>query len=547
MAHTTLFQLLQRAIAKAQWVNGDIKADVRSDLSIVRVEASPLSRRQMLRCSAVAAGVAVAKSAIGLSAALGVSRPGDAAVAAPTIVVVGGGIAGLNAAYQLQKVGLRATVYEAKPRVGGRIQSRRGLVMPGLVNDLGAAFINSDHHDMLTLVAELGLELFDRRTLTETLPLPEVAFYFQGRRLEEAELVAALAPLAQQIGQDGARLEAEFDRYAPALDALSVADYLDLHGDKIQQPYVRSLIAASIRTEYGVEASQSSALQLIYNLPSVRNRRVEMLQADELFIVKGGTEQIPRALATRLGDQVLTGWRLQRLAHQGRGFRLQFNQGTVDADYVILAMPFPALRRVELEVALPSTLRQFIQDGNPGRNEKLFAGFAQRSWLEANGFTGAAWSDLGYSGVWDDTQRQPELPQGVLTFFLGGQEVEQAQSAIRDQGQRFIERISAYLPDLQATAEHRYARTAWGQDPDFGGSYTTFSPGQYTRFKGFLYIESAAPTEQQRVQVGNLLFAGEQFSDAYYGYMNGAAQTARLAASWVEQQVLHPALTRAFA
>ncbi|NJL48145.1 MAG: FAD-dependent oxidoreductase [Leptolyngbyaceae cyanobacterium SM2_5_2] len=461
----------------------------------------------------------------------------SASSAAPRIAIVGAGIAGLNAAYQLQKVGLRATVYEAKPRVGGRIQSRQGLVLPGLINDLGAAFINSDHFDILTLVEELSLELFDRRTLTQALSLPEVAFYFQGRRLEEPELVDALAPLAQQIGWDGAQLEANFDRYAPPLDALSVADYLDVHHDKIQQPYVRSLIAASIRTEYGVEADQSSALQLVYNLPRVHNRRVEMLQADELFIVKGGTEQIPRALAQRLGDQCAWAGDYGLWPPRGQGFRLSFDQGTVEADYVILAMPFPALRRVDIQVDLPNTLRQFIQAGNPGRNEKLFAGFSQRSWLQANGFTGAAWSDLGYSGLWDDTQRQPEHPQGVLTFFLGGQEVEQSQMAIHDQGQRFIDQISAHLPALKFTTDGRFARTAWGQDPDFGGGYTTFSPGQYTRFRSFLYVESAHPGEQQRVQVGNLLFSGEQFSDAYYGYMNGAAQTARLAANWVQQQV----------
>ena len=32
------------------------------------------------------------------------------------------------------------------------------------------------------------------------------------------------------------------------------------------------------------------------------------------------------------------------------------------------------------------------------------------------------------------------------------------------------------------------------------------------------------------VGVGNLLFAGEHTSDEYYGFMNGAAQTGRLAA-----------------
>ncbi len=40
---------------------------------------------------------------------------------APHIVIVGAGIAGLNAAYVLRQSGYRATVYEASQRVGGRI------------------------------------------------------------------------------------------------------------------------------------------------------------------------------------------------------------------------------------------------------------------------------------------------------------------------------------------------------------------------------------------------------------------------------------------
>src|SRR4051812_20743042 len=39
----------------------------------------------------------------------------------PRIAVVGGGIAGLNATYTLQKAGLRATVYSAESRLGGRM------------------------------------------------------------------------------------------------------------------------------------------------------------------------------------------------------------------------------------------------------------------------------------------------------------------------------------------------------------------------------------------------------------------------------------------
>ncbi len=481
----------------------------------------------MLRCSTLAVGAAVVQSTLQLDL-----RPKPA----PRIAVVGGGIAGLNAAYHLQKLGLKATVYEAKPHVGGRIQSRQGLIVPGLINDLGGAFINSEHHDMLALVEELGLTLFDRRTLTGALPFPEAAFYFGGRTIGEAELIEAILPLAEQIGEDVGRLTEDFDRYAPGFDALSVADYLDLHREKIQQRYVRSLIEATIRTEYGVEADQSSALQLLYNLPGVRNHRAELLCADEVFMVKGGSGLIPQALAAKLEGQICTGWRLRAIHSQESGYRLSFDKGMVDADYVVLAAAFPALRRVDLRVDLPVGLRQFIQAGNPGRNEKLFAGFTTRPWHQAQGFTGGAWSDLGYSGLWEDTQRQPELPQGVLTFFMGGREVQQARGDVADQGRRFVAQTSRYLTDLSTAAGHRYTRTHWGEDPDFGGGYTSFRPGQYLKFKEFMYVEGDNAA-RQTVQAGNLVFAGEQFSDEYYGYMNGAAQTGRLAAGVIAESL----------
>jgi monoamine oxidase len=192
---------------------------------------------------------------------------------------------------------------------------------------------------------------------------------------------------------------------------------------------------------------------------------------------------------------------------------------------------------------LPDTLRQFIAECGPGRNEKLFAGFTHRPWLQPQGFTGGAWSDLGYSGLWDDTQRQPEHRQGVLTFFLGGDELGRAEGNVAERGRELVGRTVPYLRELEGAAGDRYARTAWAKDPDFGGAYSTFGPGQYLKFKDFLYVESDQPTERQTVAVGNLAFAGEQFSDEYYGYMNGAAQTGRLAAgaiaaSWLGQRQL---------
>jgi len=72
-------------------------------------------------------------------------------------------------------------------------------------------------------------------------------------------------------------------------------------------------------------------------------------------------------------------------------------------------------------------------------------------------------------------------------------------------------------------------RTAWVKDPFSRGAYSTFKPGQLTRFAPHFWLEEDGKTTQQAV-VGPIVFAGEHLSDAFPGYMNGGAQTGRLAA-----------------
>ena len=84
--------------------------------------------------------------------------------AGKTLVVTGAGLTGLNAAYQLKKAGIRADVYEAGARVGGRVLTHTGLVGKGLTIELGAEFINTDHLDMyLGARPDVTLYLSNRR------------------------------------------------------------------------------------------------------------------------------------------------------------------------------------------------------------------------------------------------------------------------------------------------------------------------------------------------------------------------------------------------
>ncbi|NET43332.1 MAG: flavin monoamine oxidase family protein [Okeania sp. SIO2B3] len=75
------------------------------------------------------------------------------------VIVVGAGVSGLVAAYELAAVGHKVTVLEARDRVGGRVLTLRGDFSEGHFVEAGAARIPSTHDLTLAYVQHFGLEL----------------------------------------------------------------------------------------------------------------------------------------------------------------------------------------------------------------------------------------------------------------------------------------------------------------------------------------------------------------------------------------------------
>lgn len=525
MARSPLYRSFVRIFRQACAANGGHGSGRRSPR---------FGRRRFLNYAALAGGGAIAATVWPRVQAVWGDTP-------PTVAIIGGGLAGLTAAYHLQKAGILATVYEAKSRPGGRVRSVTHAVGPNLTVELGAELINTDHADLLALVDDLGLTLYSRLDELTQSAWPESAYYFEGTAWTEETLVEAFRPMAAQLLEDANRLDEAWDRYAPILDRLSVADYCERHRDRLPEPVVYKLLASTIRSEYGVEPEESSMLQLIFSLPLITDDdQLELLStSDEAYTVEGGSDRIITSLRDRLPGQLQLQKRLVQLRSVGDQYRLTFADATeVEAQVVIVAIPFPVLRDVELNVNLPARFRRFINQAQLGLNEKLIMGVTDRVWRQAEGFAGTAWTDLGFVSAWDATQRQSQRSDGAITFFMGGQEVEATRAVgAQSLAQRFVERMASYLPNLPDAQGDRSIRTYWYNDALVKGGYSTFRPGQYTAFSQFLYVDSDDPEERQQVAFGNLIFAGEHLSDAYYGYMNGAVETGRLAAGVAQRQL----------
>ncbi|HEX6189064.1 MAG TPA: FAD-dependent oxidoreductase, partial [Pyrinomonadaceae bacterium] len=75
------------------------------------------------------------------------------------IIIIGAGIAGLSAGYELIQLGHQVTILEARARPGGRIQTLREPFADGLYAEAGAARIPNDHDLVLKYVKLFGLPL----------------------------------------------------------------------------------------------------------------------------------------------------------------------------------------------------------------------------------------------------------------------------------------------------------------------------------------------------------------------------------------------------
>lgn len=487
-----------------------------------------VTRRRMLAALAGAAALPV----------VGWPAPSRAR-SALRVAVIGGGLAGLTALDALVAAGVDAQLYEARGRLGGRVFTANEAPEPGLNIEDGGNLINSDHADMLALAKRFGIPLIDRKPMRA-----HSRYVADGRVIGEAALVRDLRPIAAQIGRDAAALDADYETVAPRLDALSVTAYLDRHA-RLAKPHVRALLEATIRTEFGAEPQEASAIELLFNLPVVDKRQAELISlSDERFILTGGSSSIVKALSQPLLPRIATGHALVAIAPREGGLDLRFANGRADhVDRVIVTVPAPLMRTIDYGGLLSPDWAGLVGEIECGRNEKINAGYAARVWEPHTGPAGSAWAvDRHGPGVfsefWDASSGQPGSA-GVLTWFFGGDQVDALMAAEPETTLRRAE--AAIAPAVPGLKARTMRRTAWGQDPFARGAYSTFKPGQLTRFAPCFWVEEESGGASQQAASGPIVFAGEHLSDAFPGYMNGGAQTGRLAAAAVLAGLAVPA------
>jgi monoamine oxidase len=512
MGRTSLFGALRRALAKAHAVH-------RTGRSPEELARAAISRRSVLQGMGAAAMLPLVPSLSGCGG-------GDDGPSGSAVAIIGGGMAGLHCAYRLAQAGVSAQVYEASDRAGGRIFTGRGLanIAGGQLVELGGELIDTDHTTMMGLAAEFELALDD--LVADTAGLQADTFYFDGGVIADKDIVAAFEPLAAIMDATVTAAEAddtEFER----VDAMSIPEWLADEGGVGPDTLIHRILAEAYLGEYGLEPEEQSIFNLLYLIDYGEPDPFRIFgDSDEAFHTHAGNDAITSAIAGELdASQLHLGYRLTRVAQDGERYTLTFDVGgateDVTVDHVVFALPFTALRNVDLAAAgLTAEKTDIIDNLGYGTNAKLMLQFSTPTWRTAQAASGGSVSDVGeLSATWDTTRGQ-DGPQGILTNFVGGARgIAIGDGTAEERAAEVVPWIDEVFPGAGAAYLAGSAvRKHWPSDPHTLGSYACYRPGQWAYFG------------LEGTRVGNLHFCGEHCSQDYQGYMEGAAETGALAA-----------------
>lgn len=425
----------------------------------------------------------------------------------PTAIVIGGGLAGLTAAYELQNKGWLVTLLEAKPDLGGR----SGMATSEWIGNEKTQPVLNKYVSTFKL---------------STTPAPEFvrtpSYLIDGTYFTAADLATKQPATAEALK----RYETTLDDLARsiedpqnpaatstlhALDQITVSNWLD----RLQLPATaRQLVNQEIRTRYD-EPSRLSLLYFAQQNRVYRGVSDRDLRASRLL---GGSPVLAQAFVKQL-KTIKTNSPVSAISQDKDGVTVKVGAVGYQADYVVLAVPLRALNKIQLTPALDAQHQGAIKGTNYGWRDQIMLKFKTPVWDSKARMSGEIYSNAGLGMMWIE----PALKGGAnVVINLSGDNARVMAFGDKQMVDQVLIRLHAFYPQARG-AFTGYEIRRYSTDPSMGGAYLAFGPGQISKY--WRLWEKPL----QRVA-----FAGEHTDTLYPGTLEGALRSGQRAASQVE-------------
>lgn len=483
-----------------------------------------MNRREFLGRAAVAAAGLPACSALEGRAVE--HAPLEQTRGRKNVVVLGAGLAGLTAGYELTRAGHDVTIVEARARPGGRVLTIREPFSDGLHAEAGALFVANNHDLTLRYVKLFGL------SLDPALPLFEARlFYVRGRRIVASsgattEWPFALTPEERKLGRPG--LWREYvaagldglghvaadswpsDPRMEALDRMSGADFMRSRG---ASEAAVALLRVGPLDLIGDGVDSYSALQMLHRLALQRRGTVR-------FTIRGGTDRLPEAFAARLGARIRYDSPVVRIEPGERSVAIVIGRDghyeRIRADRVVCTIPFTVLKQIEVAPAFSPQKARAVAELPYTSIARVYLQFRRRAW-RGDGVHVTAATDLPFKWAFEHTVNQPGS-RGILEAQAAGAEARDvSRMAESDRIVFALSQLNEIFPGVRDDFE-RGTSKSWDDDPWSRGAFAYCHPGQMMS----LLPDIGRPE-------GRVHFAGDHTSP-WSGWMQGAIQSGLRAA-----------------
>jgi monoamine oxidase len=431
---------------------------------------------------------------------------------AKSIAVVGAGLAGLSAAYELRKRGYSVTVFEASDRPGGRTITVNGLVKRHHM-DGGAELIGSNHPLWLSYADQFHLGF------SEVLEYNKSPIVIGTKPLKRGTESKLLSDMNKAFSFVSAHAKKIIDPYAPWTDPGSaILDQENVHDFVTRTNWPRlcqQAVLQQLESDNGVSAKNQSLLGL---LAMVRGGGMERYWLDtEVYRCKKGTQALSRIFAA-----VLEKWSAPvnynspitkiEVGQNGVQLSTETHKDSSPFDDVILAIPPSTWSKIP--DWSPPELKDFVADPpQMGKNVKGLLAFDTRFWKSQH-FGPSATLNAIVDQTWETTEDHPK-PQFGLVAFSGAQHADDLSALDEPTAQTAI--IAGLEQVYKRTSKKvkKFKFMNWPREKWALASYSFPKCGDITRW-GPKFSEGYA---------NRLHFAGEHTCYAFTGYMEGALQS----------------------
>jgi monoamine oxidase len=446
------------------------------------------------------------------------------------VIVVGAGMAGLTAAYELQRAGHEPIVLEAQQRVGGRVCTLREPFSDGLYAETGAMRIPRAHD--LTMAY---IEKFNVKVSPFTMGNLNAYYYLHGRRFRIAEANAnpdamGFEVAAHERGKTAAEL------WHQALKPITTL--LEEHGSaawpeivaKYDHYCTREFLEANNWSEgaiemFGLLADQEALMNASF---------LELLREDagnyytNMVEVDGGMDRLPRAFLPDLHRTIRFGAKMIAIDQSPESVVVHYQtgagRGQITADYAIVTIPFAVLRHVECLKPFSRPKQQAIRQLHYDASAKILFQCRRRFWEDDDGiFGGGTVTDLPIRIMfYPDHSR--ETGRGVVLASYTWSEDAQRWGSLpaADRICQALDDVAEIHPQIVEEFEIGVSKM-WHDDEFAGGAFALFDPGQQT----LLHSHIIKPE-------GRIHFAGEHASLAH-AWIQGAIESGLRAAHEVHR------------